>query len=87
MWPQPVPTICIHCDSQSAIGRAQSHIYNGKSRHIRRRHNTVRQLLSNGIMTIEYIRSIENITDPSTKGLTREKVSKSSRGMGLKLIH
>ena len=35
IWPQPVPAICIHCDSQSAIGRAQSHIYNGKSRHIR----------------------------------------------------
>ena len=22
IWPQPVPVICIHCDSQSAIGRA-----------------------------------------------------------------
>ena len=79
--------ICIHCDSQSAIGRAQSHIYNSKSRHIHRRHNTVRQLLSNGIMTIEYIRSKENIADPLTKGLTREQVSKSLRGMGLKSIH
>ena len=79
--------ICIHCDSQSAIGRAHSHIYNGKSRHIRRRHNTVRQLLSNGIMTIEYIRSKENIANPLTKGLTKEQVSKSSRGMGLKPIH
>ena len=62
-------------------------MYNGKSRHIRRRHNTVRQLLSNGIMTIEYIRSKENIADPLTKGLTIEQVSKSSRGMGLKPIH
>ena len=87
IWPQPVSAIYIHCDSQSAIGKAQSHIYNGKSRHIRRRHNTIRQLLSNGIMTIEYIRSKENIADPLTKGLTREKVSKSSRGMGLKPIH
>ena len=87
IWPQPVPATCIHCDSQSAIGRAQSHIYNGKSRHILRRHNTVRQLLSNGIMTIEYIRSKENIADPLTKGLTREQVSKSSRRMGLKPIH
>ena len=25
--PQPVSAICIHCDSQSVIGRAQSHIY------------------------------------------------------------
>ena len=45
------------------------------------------QLLSNGIMTIEYIRSKENIADPLTKGLTREQVSKSSRGMGLKPMH
>ena len=44
-WPKPVPAICIHCDNQSAIGRAQSNMYNGKSRHIRRRHNTIRQLL------------------------------------------
>ena len=42
IWSQHVSVICIHCDSQSAIGRAQSHIYNGKTRHIRRRHNTVR---------------------------------------------
>jgi hypothetical protein len=46
MWTKPVPSICIHCDSQSAIGRVQNYMYNGKSRHIRRRHNTVRQLLS-----------------------------------------
>uniref|UniRef100_A0A2N9EK44 Integrase catalytic domain-containing protein n=1 Tax=Fagus sylvatica TaxID=28930 RepID=A0A2N9EK44_FAGSY len=30
MWTKPVPPICIHCDSQSAIGRAQSYMYNGK---------------------------------------------------------
>ena len=87
IWPQHVFAICIHCDSQSAIGRAQSHIYNGKSRHIRRRHNVVRQIISNGIMTIEYIRSKENIADPLTKGLTREQVSKSLRGMRLKPMH
>ena len=54
IWPKPVPAICIHCDSQYAIGRAQNDMYNGKSRHISRRHNTVRQLLSNGIISIDY---------------------------------
>ena len=29
--PKPVPAICIHCDSQSAIDRAHSHMYNRKS--------------------------------------------------------
>ena len=42
MWMKPVPSICIYCDCKSAIDRAQSHMYNGKSRHIGRRYNTVR---------------------------------------------
>ena len=53
IWPKPVLAICIHCDSKSAIGRAQNDMYNGKSRHIRRRHDTVKQLLSNGIISID----------------------------------
>ena len=75
--------ICIHCDSQAAIGRAGSIMYNGKSRHIRRRHNSVRQLLSSGIITIDYVKSKDNVSDPLTKGLNREGVEKSSTGMGL----
>ncbi|KAD4585942.1 hypothetical protein E3N88_23543 [Mikania micrantha] len=78
-WPKPMSAICIHCACQSAIGRAQSAMYNGKSWHIRRRHNTIRQLLS-----IDYVRSKDNIADPFTKGLSRELVHKSSREMGLK---
>lgn len=56
-WPKPVTVISIHCDSQSAIGRAHSIMYNGKSRHIRRRHNSVRQLLSTRVITIDYVKS------------------------------
>ena len=83
-WSKLVPAICIHCDSQSAIGRAQSNMYNGKSRHIRRRHNSIRQLFSTGVVTIEYVKSKDNIADPLTKGLNRELVDKASRGMGLR---
>ena len=86
-WPKPVTAICIHCDSQSAIGRAQSTMYNGKSRHIRRRHKTIRQLISTGVITIDYVKSKDNIADPLTKGLSRDAVYKSSRGMGLKPLN
>ncbi|KAJ9557464.1 hypothetical protein OSB04_012078 [Centaurea solstitialis] len=82
-WPKPVTTICIHCDSQSAIDRAQSTMYNGKSRHIRRRHNTIRQLLSTRVILIDYVKSKDNIADPLTKGLSRDLLYKSSKGMGL----
>ena len=81
-----MPPISIHCDSQFAIGRAQSNMYNGKSRHIRRRHNTIKQLLSIEIISVNYVKSKDNITDLLTKGLNRELVEKSSRGMKLKPI-
>ena len=58
--------------------------YNGKSQHIRRRHNIVRQLLSNGVSYIDYIKSKDNLAGPLTKGLSRDQVNYSSRGMGLK---
>ncbi|GJU26111.1 hypothetical protein Tco_1164732 [Tanacetum coccineum] len=83
-WPKPVTAISIHCDSKSAMGRAQSTMYNGKSRHIRRRHNSIRQLLSTGVISIDYVASKDNIVDPFTKGLSKELVSKSSKGIGLK---
>ena len=82
-WPKPIAPICIHCDSQAAIGRAEIIMYNDKSRHIRRRHNSVRQLLSSGIIIIDYVRLKDNVSNPLTKGLNREGVKKSSTGMGL----
>jgi hypothetical protein len=41
LYTNPVPPVCIHCDCQTAIARAKLKIYNGKSRHIRLRHNIV----------------------------------------------
>lgn len=80
-----MPPICIYCDSQSAIGRAQNAIYNGKSRHIRRRHNTITQFLSSGVILIDYIKLKENIADPLTKRLNREAVERLAKGMRLKV--
>ena len=86
MWPKPVTAICIHCDSQAALARAKNAIYNGKSRHIRCRYNTIKQLLSNGVITTDFVKSKDNIADPLTKGLSREQVVVTTRGMGLKAI-
>ena len=69
----------------ASIGREGSVMYSGKSRHIRRRHNTIRQLLSSGIITLDYVKSSDNVSDPLTKGLVREAVERSFKGMGLRL--
>ena len=49
-------------------------MYNGKSKHIHRRYNTIRQRLSTGVISIDYVKSKDNIADPLTKGLIRELV-------------
>ena len=46
------------------------------NRHIRRRHNTIKQLLSIGLISLDYVKSKDNIMDPLTKGLNRELVEK-----------
>ena len=83
-WVKPVPPVLIHCDSQAAIARAKNGLYNGKSRHIRRRHNTVRLLLVSGVISIEYIKSIENIADLLTKGIHGDQMYRLLKGMGVK---
>ena len=71
--------ICIHCDSQIAIGRAGSVMYNDKSRHIRQRHNSVRKLLSSEIIIIDCVKSKDNVSDPLTKGLTKRELRNHRR--------
>jgi len=74
LWPKSVSVICIHCDNQAVISRSQNFIYNGKSKHIHRRHNNVRQSLSNGVISIEFVTSKVNLADPFTKDLSRERM-------------
>ena len=67
LWEKPIPPILIHCDSTTAIGRVKSRYYNGKSKPIRRKHNPVRSYLSNDIITVNYVKSNDNLADPFTK--------------------
>ncbi|PHT79407.1 hypothetical protein T459_17459 [Capsicum annuum] len=42
------------------------------------------ELISSGIITIDYVKSKDNVSDPLTKGLSREGVERISKGMGLR---
>ena len=86
LWPQPMPAISVYCDSQATMSKAYSKIYNGKSRHISLRHEYVRQLIEDGIISIVYVKSSSNLADPFTKGLSQDLVRVTSIGMGLKLF-
>ncbi|PHU17127.1 hypothetical protein BC332_12822 [Capsicum chinense] len=49
-----------------------------------KRHNTVRELLSSGVITVDYANSKDNVSNPLTKGLSREGVERTSKEMGLR---
>lgn len=83
LWYNPMPSVSIRCDSQVAIARAKNKIYNGKSHHIRLRHNIVRDLISSGVINLEYVRTELNLADPLTKGLNKKLVQQASRGTRL----
>lgn len=81
---ESVSSISLHCDSQAAIGVAKNSVYNGKRRHIRIRHAAVKQLLDNGVIALDFVRSERNLADPLTKSLNGRQVVESSVGMGVK---
>ncbi|CAL1362373.1 unnamed protein product [Linum trigynum] len=85
LWERPVPSVLIHCDSTATIAEVENRFYNGKKRQIRRKHSTVRELLTIGAVRVDHIRSEQNLADPLTKGLPREKVQNTAKGMGLML--
>ncbi|KAL0382991.1 UNVERIFIED_CONTAM: hypothetical protein Scaly_0586400 [Sesamum calycinum] len=76
--------VSLHCDSQAAIEIAKNYAYNGKRRHICIRHGAVQELLKNGIISLDHVRSKRNLADPLTKGLIRRIILETSRAMGLK---
>ncbi|CAM8895716.1 unnamed protein product [Rhodiola kirilowii] len=84
LWERPISPILIHCDSAAALAKVYSHVYNGKSRHLGVRHSAVRELITHGVISVNFVKSQQNLADHLTKGLVREVITKSVKGMGLK---
>ena len=83
---QLIPSVAMHCDCQAAISIAKNKTLNGKNRHIRLRHEIVKQLLKDEIISIDYVKSEMNLANPLTKHLGRKLILETSSGIGLKPI-
>ena len=86
LWMRPAPSVFMRCDSQAIIAKAKSKIFNGKNRHIRRRHDIVRQLLETWVISLGFVRLELNLVDSLTKPLNKKLVEETSRGWGLCLL-
>ena len=66
------PSVSVHCDFQAAISIAKNKEFNGKNRHIHLRQEVVNQLLKDGIISFDYVKSEVNLVDHLTKPLGRK---------------
>nr|GEU50326.1 hypothetical protein [Tanacetum cinerariifolium] len=57
LWVKPIAPISIHCNSLATLAKAYNNMYNGKSRHLGVRHSMIRELITNGLVSIEFVRS------------------------------
>ncbi|GJY13443.1 zinc finger, CCHC-type containing protein [Tanacetum coccineum] len=83
LWSKPITPISILYDSDATLAKAYSQMYNGKSRHLSVRHNMIHELITNGVVSIEFMRSQQNLADHLMKGLAKDLVIKSVEGMSL----
>ncbi|GJU05971.1 zinc finger, CCHC-type containing protein [Tanacetum coccineum] len=84
LWSKPLAPISIGCVSAATLTKAYSQMYNGKSRHLGVIHSMIREMITNEVIYIEFVRSQQNLADHLTKGLARDLVIKSAEGIGLK---
>ncbi|GJY42616.1 zinc finger, CCHC-type containing protein [Tanacetum coccineum] len=68
LWSKPIKPNFIRCDSDATLAKAYSQMYIGKFRHLGVRHNMIRELITNGVVSIEFVRSQQNLADHLTKG-------------------
>ncbi|GJZ96151.1 zinc finger, CCHC-type containing protein, partial [Tanacetum coccineum] len=76
LWSKPIAHSSIRCDSVATLAKAYNQMYNRKSRHLGVRHNMIRELIMNGVISIEFVRSQQNLADHLTNGLARDLVIK-----------
>nr|GEV15667.1 zinc finger, CCHC-type [Tanacetum cinerariifolium] len=84
LWSNPITPIFIRYDSAATLEKAYSKMYNMKSRHLGVRQSMIYELIMNGLVSIEFVRSQHNLADQLTKGLARDLVIKPAEEIGLK---
>ena len=76
----------LFCDSTGAIARAKDPRFHRKTRHIKRRFNSIHESVQNGDIDICKVHTDLNVADPLTKPLPRAKHDQHQDAMGVRFI-
>ncbi|KAK8925844.1 hypothetical protein KSP39_PZI018238 [Platanthera zijinensis] len=72
-----VNSLSLYCDNQAAVQVVKNVLFNTKRRHVRLRHALLNYLKEQGIITLIDVRSKDNLADPLTKGMPKDRSIKT----------
>ena len=84
--PSASGTMKIFCDNTGAIALAKEPRFHRKTRHIKRRFNSIQDQIQVGDIEICRIHTDLNVADPLTKPLPRAKHDQNQDSMGVRII-
>nr|GEU44288.1 zinc finger, CCHC-type [Tanacetum cinerariifolium] len=83
LWVKPMEPISIQYDSAATLAKAYSQMYNGNSRHLGVRHIMICKLITNGVISIEFVRTM--IDCSIVVGTIDPYLSRAARGRAYSL--
>ena len=84
--PNASGSMTLFCDNTGAIALAKEPRFHRKTRHIKRRFNSIRESVQNGDIDICKVHTDLNVADPLTKPLPRAKHDQHQNAMGVRFI-
>lgn len=79
----PVGTVTVYCDNQSAIAYTKDPKYHGKTKHIDTKYNIIRDIVEKKEVTLKYMPTRVMVADPFTKPIPRDIFIDHVRYLGL----
>ena len=75
--------VSIHCDYQAVIIATKNKSYNYKGQNMKLKHDVIKQLFRDGIISIDFVKSKLNLANLLTKPIGRKLILQIIKEMGL----
>jgi hypothetical protein len=74
----------IFCDNEGAVALTKEPRNHGRTRHIKRKYDFIRDRVEDGELIVKRVSSEDNPADPFTKGLNKERHDKHAASIGIR---